>query len=106
MANHPLPAYGALVMSVIGLGIAALGAVLASNYRNSATRHATKTIDLMASAHERLRRMPPWRRQSDRTREQAIDRQVTVDRIIGTVFFAFGVLMTVLGVALFIARIT
>lgn len=69
---------------------AAVGALLAINYRGFTTWHVRTTFAMMSGVEVVLKRIPPWSSLLRRPVEQRIARQVRLERAMGVVFLLVG----------------
>jgi hypothetical protein len=87
-----------LVLALVGLVLASVGLVLVTNFRGFTAWHARKTFEFMKWADKPASRVPPWSWLADSPLEQRVARQVMLERVIGAMFAAAGVLTVVVSI--------
>lgn len=90
------PLVARLLEAAFGLAMIAGGLALAANFRGITEWHIRKTYGSL----EELDRVPPWRWLSSRKPlEQRISQNVMLERVVGAIFAAFGVLVLIVSIA-------
>lgn len=82
-----------IVMAIVGVGLAAGGLALATNYKGSATWHARRSLESVRWLEKPLRNIPPWKQALSQPLKDRIDRQTALTRIIGATFGCIGALL-------------
>jgi hypothetical protein len=86
----------ARLLVALGLVLASVGLVLATNFRGFAVWCARKTFEFtMKWVDKPASRVPPRSRLADSSLEQLVARQVMLGRVLGVMFAAVGVLAIV-----------
>jgi threonine/homoserine/homoserine lactone efflux protein len=82
-------------LAAFGVVFAAVGLVMAFNFRGYAERQARRALASVRWMEGPLKRVPPWKWLPLRPLEKRIAQQVRLGRVIGAVFVGAGVLMLV-----------
>jgi ABC-type Fe3+-siderophore transport system permease subunit len=85
-------------VAAVGVVFAAVGLVMAFNFRGHTERQARRSLESVRWLEGRLERVPPWKWLLRRPLERRIAQQVRLARVIGAVFVGAGVLILVAAV--------
>lgn len=85
-----------LIMGLFGVVLVVGGLAFATNFRGYTAWHARKSIDSVKWLERLLNRVPSWNWILERPLEERVARQVGMNRVIGAVFAASGVIVLIL----------